>query len=206
MGQRLARPGRLVVENTLGSYRLHDYDTDVVRDHVVQLPGDADPFGRNRRPLRFLGPVGLCPQRARLTATLHREPEQPRGRHEQHEERRCPQLLGGARQGIEGELHHQAGQSHQQTRDGDAPRAVCRDGIRAGQSGQQQRGTLGGVGGGNRLHGDGRHEQHYRHERGAAADDERKPDQHEECRHGNPGACHRPGPDHPLSKCAQACG
>ena len=123
----------------------------------MQLPGDVDPFGRYRRPLRFLGLVGLCLQRARLTAALHRKPEQPGGRREQHEEGRCPQLLGGARQGIECDLHPEPGQSHQQTRDGDAPGAVCRDGIRAGQSGEQQRGTLGSVGGGNRLNGDGRH-------------------------------------------------
>src|SRR5277367_1541779 len=43
VGQRLARPGRLVLENTLGRYRLHDHDTDVVRDHVVQLPGETNP-------------------------------------------------------------------------------------------------------------------------------------------------------------------
>ena len=147
MGQRLPRPGRLVVENTLGGYRLHDHHADVVRDHVVQLPGDTNPFCRDCRPLRFFGLVGLCLQRARLTAALHRDPEQPRGRHEQPEDRGRPQLLGSARQGIESDLHRVAGQSYQQARHGDAPRAVGRDGIRAGQSGDQQRGALSSVGG-----------------------------------------------------------
>jgi len=158
MGERLARPGRLVLENALGRYRLHDHHTDVVCDQVVQLPGDTDPFCCNRRPLRLFGLLSLGLQRARLTAALHREPDQPRGRHEQHEDGGRPQLLGGARQGIECDLHPEAGHSHQQARQGDAPRSVRRDGIRGGESGQQQRRALGRVGGGNRLHGDGRHQ------------------------------------------------
>ncbi len=188
------RPGRLVVENTLGGHRLHDHNTDVVRDHVVQLPGGTKPFRRDRRPLRFLGLVGLCLQRARLTTALHRDPKQPRGHHEQPEDRGCPQLLGSARQGIESDLHRVAGQSHQQARHGDAPRAAGRDGIRAGQSCDQKRGTLSSVGGAHRLHDDGRHQQHDRHERGAAADDEREADQQEQRSHGDAGACDPPGP------------
>jgi hypothetical protein len=86
--------------NALGRYRLHDHHADVVRDHVVQLPGDADPFRRDRRPLRLFGLLSPGLQRARLTAALHGQPDQPRGRYEQHEDGGRPRLLGGARQGI----------------------------------------------------------------------------------------------------------
>ena len=56
----------------------------------MQLPGDADPFGRNGRPVPFFGLRSLGLQRARLTAALHRQPDQPRGCHEQHENRAAP--------------------------------------------------------------------------------------------------------------------
>ena len=144
-GQGLLGPARVGGQRVGGAVRLHHHDADVVRDHVVEFPGDPGPLrdGRDPRlgvpfpfqpggPLLQVGVVG--------PPVAHRVAEHPgeqRGPGEQ--DRRGGQPAQRVRHGEVDppeQADRRADQADGQPPDGDPPRAVGGERVEQDEDGQ----------------------------------------------------------------------